>query len=196
MPNREEIKIVFVGEQFVGKTSIITKYITEIFSEEYKSTIGGVFQAKRIKQGEKELILNIWDTAGQEFYRCLAPIFFRNAQIAIIVVDVTELKTFQEVSFWINELRSESDELSIIHICGNKSDLEEEREIGYDELRRFASENDLEYSETTARSGSGIDSMFETVLNQYINTHSLPTKQRTKVDLNKEVTSKSVCCKK
>jgi small GTP-binding protein len=154
------IKIVFLGEPNVGKTSIITRYIKEHFTTDHKTTIGGTFQSKHLQIDGTENSLLVYDKAGQEIYRCLAPLYFRNAQVGIIVFDITDRKTFQEIPYWMKQIKDKCDKIPIVHICGNKSDLEEERKVEYKEGKEFAFQNNAEYSETSAKTGDGIISMF------------------------------------
>jgi Ras-related protein Rab-6A len=149
MLNSRCFKTVFLGRFSGGKTSIIMQYTQDEFSINYSPTIVANFHSKDITFGETEVTLHIWDTAGQEIYRSLAPQSLRNSHIAIIVFDLTSRESFDDINFWIDQIRNNTRELPYIHICGNKSDLNDQRVIQSEEGLNYASENGVGYSETS-----------------------------------------------
>ena len=104
--NNEVLKIVLIGEASVGKTSIIYQFIDKIFQEDLQSTIGGTFNSKSIKcNNNKTLNLEIWDTAGQERYRCVTKMFYKEADVAILVYDITSKSSFEELkNYWVEQV--------------------------------------------------------------------------------------------
>ena len=104
----ESFKVVLVGESGVGKTSIITQYIDQTFQKDLQSTTGGTFSTKSVEcDGGKILKFEIWDTAGQEKYRALAKVFYKNAAVCILVYDITRRSSFDELkNYWINEIKT------------------------------------------------------------------------------------------
>ncbi|KAH0791842.1 small GTP-binding protein [Histomonas meleagridis] len=163
----EIIKIVFLGDSGVGKTSIVSKYGTGALPDTVSPTIGAAFITKDITFNDKAYQLLIWDTAGQEVYRGLAPMYYRSALIAIIVFDVTSANSFRSVDYWVNELHENTEEKIIIVICGNKVDVAE-REIGNSYAVEMAEKYHALYAETSAVTGVGIDAMFQTALSKLL----------------------------
>jgi small GTP-binding protein len=117
------IKIVLLGDMNVGKSTFITKYITGLYKNNIDSTLGASFFTKKIIFNEQEYTLEIWDTAGQERYRSLAPMYYRNADVALIFFDLSRLYTYKSVNYWKNELSLLSNNNLIQIVVGNKLDL-------------------------------------------------------------------------
>ena len=159
-----EVKVVFLGDSGVGKTSIISSYITGKIQDVTKPTIGAAFVTKHEVFDKKTVELKIWDTAGQEVYRGIAPMYYRNSNIAIVVFDVTNKNSFESVSFWVNELKRNVKKISCITICGNKIDKDEDRVIYSDVASSYARENGINYCEVSALEGLGIGQLIETSL--------------------------------
>ena len=165
-----ECKIVFLGEAAVGKTSIITQFTENEFTPDQNSTIGACFSMKKVKCDENTNVnLKIWDTAGQERFRALTPIYYRDAQVAILVFSVIERETFkynvyrpetfEKLQVWIDFLHETEDSTPFI-ILGNKIDLVDERTVSTDEGERFASSVNATYMECSAKSKEGIEEVF------------------------------------
>lgn len=190
------VKIVFLGDSGVGKTTIITKYVTGSVPEVTQQTVGAAFFSKSAIIDKKQYNLLIWDTAGQELYRGLAPMYYRNASIAIITFDLTKKSSFDAVTYWLKEIREKSEEENVVIIvCGNKCDLEG-REIENGE--KFAVDNGLLYCETSATTGSGIDRLFQMALLEYEKKEGTTENKETNVqtvDIKVEPTKeKKGCC--
>jgi len=155
------IKLVLLGDSGVGKTSIVTQYVSGSAPENVNPTIGAAFVTKDVTIDGQQLELLIWDTAGQEVYRGLAPMYYRSALIAFIVFDVTKAESFDSVQYWIKELKTNVEESIVILVCGNKIDLEEKRSIEFQAAQAMATENGALYSETSAATGQGVERMFQ-----------------------------------
>ncbi|KAH0788774.1 small GTP-binding protein [Histomonas meleagridis] len=162
------VKLVLLGDSGVGKTSIVSKYVSGTFQENVNPTIGAAFVTKDVNIEGQQLELLIWDTAGQEVYRGLAPMYYRSALIAIIVFDVTKAESYDSVSYWIKELNTNVEDEIVIIICGNKIDLEDSRVIEFQTANSLATDNFALYAETSASQGTGIDRMFQMALNKLI----------------------------
>ncbi|KAK3085510.1 hypothetical protein FSP39_004418, partial [Pinctada imbricata] len=124
-----EIISFVLQESGVGKSSIVLRFVNDTFKPSLESTIGASFMTKRIEVDGLHYIFQIWDTAGQEKYRALAPMYYRGASAAIIVYDVTREATFRTVKEWIRELKKNSTTDMVIAIAGNKCDLTDLREV-------------------------------------------------------------------
>ena len=122
-----EVKVVLLGDTGVGKSSLVLRFVTNNFKPYSESTIGASFMSKVIMVHGKPIKFQIWDTAGQEKYHSLAPMYYRGAAAAIIVYDITRANTFNTLKTWVEELKSKGPKDIIIAIAGNKADLEELR---------------------------------------------------------------------
>lgn len=161
-------KIVMLGNSTVGKTSIVTRFMTGATPGILRPTVNAQYSSKELMIEGLPLELRIWDTAGQEEYRGLAPMYYRCAQVAIIVFDVTLESSFSSVGYWIHELKENVlGSISII-VCGNKIDLEDERVIQMNTAQQFATESGALYVETCASDGRGIAKLFDTAALSYI----------------------------
>lgn len=167
MTSSPTVKVVLLGDSGVGKTSIVNRYTTGVVQLSVKPTIGAAFVTKEISVEGKDCELLIWDTAGQEVYRGLAPMYYRSAAIAIIVYDCIRPQTYQSVSYWIKELRMNVDKNTVIVVCANKIDREEPKNPESEVAQKFAFDNGALFIETSAISGIGIDRLFQMAVLEY-----------------------------
>ena len=175
----ESFKVVLVGESGVGKTSIITQFIDQTFQEDQQSTTGGTFSTKSvICEGGKILKFEIWDTAGQEKYRSLTTMFYKDANAAVMVYDVTRKESFDEIkNYWSNQIKENSPENIILVIAGNKSDLIEQETVDEEEARNFAKELNAIFISTSAKSSEGINSLFEEIAKKHTGSANITIKE-------------------
>ena len=165
-----KIKIVLIGEPFVGKTCIINRYVDNNYKENPGSTIGSNYTSKKITIPDlnKEVILDIWDTAGQEVYRSFVKLFYKESKIAILVYDISDRKSFDELKkYWFNEIKEFRKDI-ILGIAGNKSDLIDKEEVNEDEARKFAKEINASFRLTSALSNIGIEELFLELTKKYL----------------------------
>ena len=153
-------KVVVIGAAGSGKTAIVDRLIDKQFSEKPKTTVGVEYRPYRIKIDPFLIQLELWDTAGQENYNSIAKTYFRNAVGCVLVFDVTNQKSFDDLSFWLQTYRELADPNSEIILVGNKTDLKDERIISEETAEAFAKENQLHYYETSAFNGQNIDEVF------------------------------------
>lgn len=133
-----EAKVVILGSQGVGKTSLVVRYIDKTFSPNSTSTIGASFMTKKQTVDNCKVRLQIWDTAGQERFRAMAPMYYRGAQAALLVYDITSQESFEELSSWIEELKRNMTEDLVIVVAANKLDLAQtRREVSYDDAQKY-----------------------------------------------------------
>jgi len=163
-------KIVLLGETGVGKTSIITRYIANSFSQVVMTSTGSSFFSKKIEiSGNKRVKLQIWDTAGQEKYRSLAKIFYQSASVAILVYDVTLKNTFENLKeFWAGEVKTNAPEDIILAIAANKSDDYINQQVDIQEGKDLAKSLNAIFVCTSAKLGNGIDDLFRMVAEKFI----------------------------
>ncbi|EAX92640.1 small GTP-binding protein, putative [Trichomonas vaginalis G3] len=190
------IKLVLLGDSGVGKTSIVTRYVSGSAPENVNPTIGAAFVTKDVLIDGQNLELLIWDTAGQEVYRGLAPMYYRSALIAFIVYDVTKAESFDSVSYWIRELKTNVEENIVILVCGNKVDLEDKRTVEYQTAQNMATENGALYAEASATNGTGIERMFQVAISTLLKQRTPGPSPQPSVNLQdgKSKKEKGGCC--
>lgn len=172
-----------LGQTCVGKTSISDRFVRNIFLENGNSTIGASFLTKTINLLNEDAKLDIWDTAGQERYESLAPFYYRGSDGIIIVYDITELKSFNMAINWIQRIIDFfGDNIPVIYLVGNKSDLEKFRTVHpvnvYRELNARFNNLEIHYREVSAKLGIGVQHLF------YELTTKIKEKYKTKMKEN------------
>ena len=168
----KHVKIVLIGECGVGKTSIISSYIKNEFSNEVPSSLTASFATKETNLTLNENIIqfDIWDTAGQELFRAVNKIFYVDANIVILVYDVTNKNSFYELkNYWYNEILKNGEKNVIFGIAGNKNDLYHNEDIKEEEVRKWANEINSIFYLTSAKNKNGIDELFNELGQKYIN---------------------------
>ncbi|XP_055348919.1 ras-related protein Rab6-like isoform X2 [Paramacrobiotus metropolitanus] len=156
-------KLVFLGEQSVGKTSLITRFMYDTFDSNYQATIGIDFLSKTMYLEDRAVRLQLWDTAGQERFRSLIPSYIRDSTVAIIVYDITNATSFQQTSKWIEDVRNERGNDVIIMLVGNKTDLAEKRQVSTEDGETKAKEHKVMFIETSAKTGYNVKQLFRKV---------------------------------
>ncbi|KTG03186.1 hypothetical protein cypCar_00000464 [Cyprinus carpio] len=151
-----KFKLVFLGEQSVGKTSLITRFMYDSFDNTYQATIGIDFLSKTMYLEDRTVRLQLWDTAGQERFRSLIPSYIRDSTIAVVVYDITNLNSFQQTSKWIDDVRTERGSDVIIMLVGNKTDLADKRQVSVEAAEKKARELGVMYIETSAKAGYNV----------------------------------------
>ncbi|ELT91802.1 hypothetical protein CAPTEDRAFT_169557 [Capitella teleta] len=158
-----KFKLVFLGEQSVGKTSLITRFMYDSFDNTYQATIGIDFLSKTMYLEDKTIRLQLWDTAGQERFRSLIPSYIRDSSVAVVVYDITNANSFQQTSKWIDDVRTERGTDVIIMLVGNKTDLSDKRQVSTEEGERKAKELGVMFIETSAKAGYNVKQLFRRV---------------------------------
>lgn len=180
---QSQFKIVLLGESAVGKSSVVQRFVKNSFDEYRESTIGAAFLTQSIHLSKNDILSNgdnnintdnidddgitvkfeIWDTAGQERYRSLASMYYRNANAAIIVYDITQLESLDKAKYWIKELQRQANKDTIIILTGNKLDLNDERKISIDDVNEFTSIYNLLNFEVSAKTGENVNQLFKDI---------------------------------
>ena len=165
-------KVALVGSTAVGKTSIITRLANKTFSEVYKSTtINEMSQVKVVTGDGKQMVLNIWDTLGQEKFKSLTKIFYKDAHILLLVYDITKKSSFEDIeNVWLKDIINNGEEVRIIILIGNKSDLYDKEEVDENEAREYAKKIGAKFILTSAKNDSGINELFKYVAEEYLKT--------------------------
>ena len=162
--NIENYKIAIIGNQHVGKTTILSRYKYETTDDSYAPTVGIDFLTKNVFLEDKTIRLIMWDTAGQERFKSLIPSYLKNANCVILTYDITEKSSFSALGKWLSDVKDNVVEGTFIILCGNKIDLNNKRVISKEEGEKFAKENNIAFAETSATTGQGIDELFNTIL--------------------------------
>jgi len=155
-----QFKLVLLGESAVGKSSLVLRFVKGQFHEFQESTIGAAFLTQTVVLDDTTVKFEIWDTAGQERYHSLAPMYYRGAQAAIVVYDITNADTFARAKSWVRELQKQARADIVIALAGNKSDLGSRRTVEYEEANAYAEENGLLFLETSAKNANNVNEIF------------------------------------
>ena len=171
MSNEKFIKIILIGDSKVGKTSIINQYINNEFTYNFISTIGQGKSRKTVTIDNTDFSIEVWDTAGQERYSQLNKIFLKNSQIVILVYDITNKESFENLKTkWFEQIQSTLDlSLCVIGVAANKHDLYINEDIPFDEAKIFCDSKNAIIYETTATQSENINNLFFSLLNIYYN---------------------------
>ena len=194
MNTKRDIKMIFLGDASVGKSCIIQKYITDEFIQDTTATVGAAFVSKELEIEEQSVVLNIWDTAGQEAYRYLVPMYYRNSDIAIIVFDLTNKDSFLSVEHWIKDVRKNVGNEIMIFVAGNKSDLENDISVSRKDIDEIENNYNVAFFETSALKGDGIEKLFIYSLTHYIQTYPTDFRRNDKPWTDIEEPKSKRCC--
>lgn len=159
----KKFKLVFLGEQSVGKTSLITRFMYDSFDSTYQATIGIDFLSKTMYLEDRTVRLQLWDTAGQERFRSLIPSYIRDSSVAVVVYDVTSQKSFAQTRKWVDDVRGERGNDVIIVLVGNKTDLNEKREVTAQQGEEEAKRLGCMFVETSAKVGHNVKGLFKKI---------------------------------
>ncbi|XP_052470543.1 ras-related protein Rab-6A isoform X2 [Carassius gibelio] len=173
-----KFKLVFLGEQSVGKTSLITRFMYDSFDNTYQATIGIDFLSKTMYLEDRTIRLQLWDTAGQERFRSLIPSYIRDSAAAVVVYDIANLNSFQQTSKWIDDVRTERGSDVIIMLVGNKTDLADKRQITTEGGEQRAKELNVMFIETSAKTGYNVKQLFRRVAAALPGMDSTPEKSK------------------
>lgn len=198
------IKYIIVGNAYVGKSNIIYRFVENKFSENYKATINLDFSYKNMKINDKIFRIQLWDTAGQEEFQSISRGYYKSGACALVVYDITDRETFNNVSSWVEECKNNGPSTITLVLVGNKIDLEDKRQVTYEEGEDFANRNNMQFFETSALNGTNIDKLFnDTVesINRKIEENYYKDKDcgiefntQNKINLNKEPPKKKRKC--
>ena len=161
-------KYIVVGNAFVGKSNIIYRFVQGKFNENYKATINLDFSYKNLKIGDKIYRVQLWDTVGQEEFQSISRGYYKSGVCALVVYDITNRESFNNVSTWVEECKNNGPSTISLVLVGNKIDLEDKRQITYDEGEEYANQNNMLFFETSALNGSNIDKMFNDTVESII----------------------------
>jgi len=156
-------KLVFLGDQGVGKTCIINRFVYDSFDKNYQATIGIDFLSKTMYLEDRTVRLQLWDTAGQERFRSLIPSYIRDSSVAVVVYDTTNRTSYLNTGKWIDDIRQERGDDVVIMLVGNKTDLADRRQVAAEEAEAKASDENILFIETSAKAGLNVKQLFRTL---------------------------------
>ena len=187
-------KILLLGDSSVGKTCFLMRYADNTFQEIHMSTIGLDYKLKNVQLDDGKIVkIQIWDTAGQDRFRSITKNYYKGAHGIILIYDVTSRKTFENIKNWVSQIKEEvSDKVNII-LVGNKIDDETNRKVTTEEGKQMAASYELEFFETSAKSGVGIDTTFNELVKKTVETYSKDEGKGQKLN-SKKSGSKKGCC--
>ena len=198
-------KILLVGNSSVGKSSLFLRFVDDIWNDVFVPTIGVDFKIKTLKINEKNVKLQIWDTAEQERFRTIISSYYRGAQGILLVFDVTEKESFESLNNWLIEIEKNANKNVVKILIGNKCDLEDKRVISYSQAKDFADSNGLNYVETSAKTNNNVTEAFSEIGKELMeackdkdfigneNKKTITISNKT-TDLNVENKSQNGCC--
>ena len=160
------VKEVIVGDSGVGKTNIMSKYLKNEFHEDSKATVGVEFGSKQFNIQGHQVKAQIWDTAGQERYKAITSAYYKGAKGAFIVYDISRKNTFDSISRWVSDITATADKKITLILIGNKSDLEDQRQVTKEQGEEKAKEFGLAFLETSASSGDNLEKAFSLMINE------------------------------
>ena len=160
------VKVILIGDSGVGKTNIMSKFLKNQFLEESKATIGVEFGSKLFNHEGHKIKAQIWDTAGQEKYKAITGAYYKGSKGALVVYDITQKKTFENIEKWVNDLKAAGDPKITIILIGNKNDLDDKRQVSKDQGEEKARSFGCAFLETSAYSGDNIDKAFNLMVKE------------------------------
>ena len=173
-------KILLLGDSGVGKSSLLLRYTKNEFISDMRSTIGVEFALKYITIDNYQLKIQIWDTAGMERYRSITNAYYKGAKGVIVLYDICRKKSFENVDKWIDDFKSKADDDAVIILIGNKSDLDDKREVSKEEGESKAQMNKFAFMETSAKDNNNVQKAFETLFGEIVKIY----KNKNNIDLN------------
>ena len=151
-------KILLLGDSTVGKTCFLLRYVDDSFLDLHMATIGLDYRLKTLILEEQKIVkIQLWDTAGQDKFRAITRNYYKGASGIILIFDVTNIKSYENIKKWINEIKEEISEKVSIVLIGNKIDNVQERKISKEQGEKLANEIGIKFFETSAKTGEGIN---------------------------------------
>jgi len=154
-------KVLLIGNSDVGKSSLILRYVDQIWNDVFVPTIGVDFKVKSLQIDNKRVKMQIWDTAGQERFRNVISSYFKGAHGILLIYDITARDSFKELENWLGEVERNATPQVLKILIGNKCDLDEQRQITVDEGEAFAARNGMKFIETSAKNNTNVNEAFE-----------------------------------
>ena len=198
-----KLKVVIVGDSGVGKTNLIKRFVTNSFNQNSKATVGVEFLSKSYRINDQVFKIEMWDTAGQERYKSITAAYYKGAKGALIVYDITQKTTFENISKWMTEIKEKSSKDMKVMIIGNKTDLKDERQVTTEEASLKAQDLGAPIMETSALDASNVKEAFYDLMKEMykeirkkldiVESQAETGKEGVQLDTNEEQKKKSCC---
>ena len=192
-------KVLLIGNSDVGKSSLILRYVDQIWNDVFVPTIGVDFKVKSLEIDKKTVKMQIWDTAGQERFRNVISSYFKGAHGILLIYDITNKESFKELENWLGEVERNASNQVLKILLGNKCDLDDKREITKDEGEAFAMRNGMQFMETSAKVNTNVNEAFEALARIMVDSSNKRNaikfdKKAIKVDGGADLNVKKKCC--
>ena len=198
-------KVVLLGDSGVGKTCIISRYISGAFDQNSPTTNGASYASKIVEIANKSVSLDIWDTAGQEKYKSLTKFFYKDAKVAILVYDITQKESFTNMKqYWYEQLKEFGSKDIIIGVAGNKCDMYEKEDVSENEGKEFAEQIGAFFEMTSAKNNTGINDLFMNAAQRFFDPDykqnpedgkdNIESEGKVKLDSNAQKNQRKRCC--
>ena len=195
-------RFIIVGDMAVGKSCLLLQFTDHKFRHQHELTIGVEFGGKTLEVKNKNIKIQIWDTAGQEAFQAITRTYYKGAVGALLVYDITRKDSFNHINKWLNEVKANGSKDIFCILIGNKKDLEDQRQVKYEEGKKLAEDNNLLFLETSAKTAENVQEAFtistEKILEQIQKTGidpSAPSKNvKITIDDQEEEEQEKKCC--
>lgn len=190
-------KLLLIGDTNIGKSSLLLRYTDNVFTNNFMSTIGIDFRVKVLNYDNKKIKLQIWDTTGQERFINITNAYYRNAMLVLLVYDVTNMKSFENIKIWMHYVKEHASKDVIVMLVGNKSD-KENRVVTYEMGKLLADELNIKFIETSAKENLNVNETFTMIVQQleekYSSLNDVNTQINSNIDLLNNDSNKSKSC--
>ncbi len=191
-------KLIIIGDSGVGKSCLLNRYVDDVYTDSYISTIGVDFKIKTIEADGKICKLQIWDTAGQERFRTITSSYYRGAHGILLVFDITNPESFTNIQSWLKEVNNYASDTVNLILIGTKTDLEPKRKVSFSDAYEFAKQHNMEYIEISSKLSTNIPTAFITMSNNlcksFVHTRPVIDSKYTHKSLNTMIVTKPGCC--
>jgi len=198
-----ELKVVMLGAEYCGKTSMAQQYLYHRFAGEdkYQNTIGAAFGAREVNLGGKRVIMGLWDTAGSERYEAMSRMYYRGARAAVICYAVNDAESWTRLKFWVNEIKR-LEENCRIYVAATKIDLlqgqNKARAVDYPDTTDYVDEIGAQLFETSSKEDTGVSALFQKIAKDYLEDceaePAIHPNHTDQLNLNRKSKKKSSCC--
>lgn len=189
------VKLVLLGEAAVGKSLLVLRFVLNDFQENKEPTIGAAYLTQRCTIDDRTIKFDIWDTAGQERFALLAPMYYRNAQAALVVYDVTKPQSFIKARHWVKELHEQALGGIVIALVGNKYDMADEaHKVSVEEGEQLAQDEGLLFFESLAKTGHNVNEIFMAIGHRIPESGTTQEARQERIDLGSSAPREAESC--